>query len=393
MTDDAAFERELRAMLTSRDPGATPARLSLAIAERLDADRAPGRLRLVGRWVAAAGAVAVALVAIVALAVLVGRPAGTGPGGTVPSAPAPYEVKPGDGVAAEPPLPLVQGTAGLVAFGSLLALAATTVDRRTRVAAALGSLAIAWVALNVGTSDALGFVAGVSGLEDGRIGPAVDGEPTALFVDATGDLPFTMYLTVTNTSGLPLELEGLAAPRRLGPGMVIPMRFVGVAVLPDTSVELASAPRVPFAPLTLAPGGSVDLAVLGMAGQCAISPPDLAGAGRTWLDRVEIVYEQLTIYHTASVELPDPIYVAETDPCLNHSTSDRIAPDRPLVLGEEPADHGQLERPQDAAGRLAIEEEGHRPLDEVGWIAVRRSQASEITGRDADLVLGDDPTA
>ena len=312
MTGDATLELELREMLAARDPGSAPARLSVAIDERLDADRAPRRLGLRGRW---AGAAAVAVVAIVVLAVLAGRPAGTGPGGSVPSAPAPYAVKPGDGVAPEPPLPLVQALVGLVAFGGLLVLAATTVDRRARAGAALGSLAIAWVGLNVGTSDAVGFVAGVSGLEDGRIRPAVDGERTALFVDATGDRPFTMYLTVTNTSRLPLELEGLAAPRRLEPGMVVPPRFVGVAVLPDTAVELSTAPRVPFAPLTLPPGGSVDLAVLGMAGQCAISPPDLSGTGRTWLDRIEIVYEQLTIWHTASVELPDPINVAEPDSC------------------------------------------------------------------------------
>ena len=299
MIDDSTFERDLRVMLAARDPGPPPTSVAVVVRERLARDRDPGRLGRLGRFgrraVATAGAVAV--VAIVILASTGIRPGGTGSGGTIPSSPAPYELKPGDGIAVNAPVPLMQGVAGLLALGGLLVLAATTVDRRKRVAAALASLAIAWIGLNVGTSDAVGFVSGVSGLEDGRLGPETDGAPSALFVDATGDSAFTMYFTVTNTSRLPLELEGLAAPQPLPPGVVVPPRFVGVAVLPDTSVELATEPRVPFEPVTLAPGGSIDLAVLGMAGQCAISPQDLSQIGRTWLQRIDFVYEQIGRAH------------------------------------------------------------------------------------------------
>lgn len=311
MTDDATFERDLRAILAARDPGPAPASLAAAVRARLAADRELRWYVAIGR-VAGAAAVVATLAAVLILAIVVARPIAVGPGasqGPLPTAP--YELKAGDGVVAGTHDPVLQAIAVLLAFVGLLVLAARPVARRARIAAAIGCLAVAWLGLNVGTSDALGFVAGVNGVDPGIAGP--DARP-GVYAAVSGDSPFTVFVTVTNTSRLPLEIEGLTETR-VPAGNVIPPRFVGLATLADWSSDVTTAPRIPFRPTTLAPGAEITLAVLGMAGQCAVLPRDPAIDGYTWIDHVGLVYEQLTIWHSTAFALPEPVNIYVTDRC------------------------------------------------------------------------------
>ena len=301
MTDDTTFERDLRAMLAARDPGRAPTSLATAIDTRLEADRPSRRLVTVGRWV---GTAAVgALAAVLVLVVMTAHPTATGPGSApLPTPSEPYTIQPGDGVVTGEYLPLAQGLVGLVALAILARACARTGIRSRRIAAALGVLALVYVALTIGPSSAIGFASGVSGVD-----PGVNlGSNGGIFVNADGDRPFTLYLTVTNTSRLPLEVLGLAEDS--GTDDRLP-RLVGLGVLSDTSIELSTTARLPFRSVALEPGESIDLAILGMAGSCAIHP-SAVGGGYTGIDRVRIVYEQLTIRHWAAVRLLEGVKIA-----------------------------------------------------------------------------------
>jgi hypothetical protein len=312
MIDDTTFELDLRAMLAARDPGPAPAALSGSFRARLDAEPRRRSRAVMGRWGEAAAALA-GITAVVVLFVLAGRQIATTPGASLLPVPAaPYTIRPGDGVVAGDYLPLAQLVVGSVVFAGLAQWFVRSTDRRRRIISAAGMLLVVLVGVSIGTSNAVGYVTGISGLEGGRVGPQ---ERPGLFVDAAGDAPFTAYLTVTNTSRLPLEIEGITAPPILEPGMIVNPRFVGVGILPDTSVDLTTAPREPFVPRTLQPDESIDLALLGMAGQCAVIPRDPATTAYTWIDRVGIVYEQLTVRHSAEVILPDPINVSTSETC------------------------------------------------------------------------------
>jgi hypothetical protein len=110
-----------------------------------------------------------------------------------------------------------------------------------------------------------------------------------------------------------LVLRGLAAREQppvdqqpLGP------RFLALALYPTSGGDPDQL--VPFAPVSLQPGGMVDLVVLGMAGSCAAAP-DLDSGGWSTLEGVDLVYEQLTIVHTEQVTLKDPVNVWRPDQC------------------------------------------------------------------------------
>ncbi len=310
MSGDAGIDRDLRAMLANRDPGPAPARLAASVGARLAAERGTRRETLLERLTVVATAVTMVAAGLILL-VVVNRPISISPG-AAPLPTLPYTIQPGDGVVHGEDVPVFQVLFGGIVLIGLATILATTAARWKRIGAALAMLMVAFVALTIGMSDAIGFASGIDGIERGRNPP--DGQ-AGIVVGVVGDRPFTMYLTVTNTSRLRLEVEGLAEPPTFLPPMVVQPRFVGLGIIPDVSVDLTDAPRAPFRPVTLEPGASLDLAVLGMAGQCAISPPSLAGVGYTWLDHIGIVYEQLTIRHQASVALPEPVKIAEPDAC------------------------------------------------------------------------------
>lgn len=311
MTDDTAFERDLRTMLAARDPGPSSADLAATVRHRLAAEHSSNRLVSMGRR--AGTAVVAACVAVLILAIVAARPTATSPGAvTEPTPTVPYELQAGDGVVRGDNYPIAQVGAGVIVLMVLLRILVARPTRRVRIGAVVGIVILALVAARVGTPDAVAFgVNGEEALVPGGHDPTGGGR---FFVDVVGDSPFSLVVTIGNTSRLPLEIEGLAEPPPQLPGMIPQARFVGLGLIADRSVDLTTAPRVRFAPTTLSTGSSVDLALLGMAGQCSISPSTAAGAF-TWIDHVEIVYEQLTIRHTASVALPEPVYVSRPDHC------------------------------------------------------------------------------
>jgi hypothetical protein len=312
MTDDATFERDLRAMLAARDPGAAPVALASTVRARVGSDGV--RARFDGpRRVLNAVAIMAAAAAVLVLAIVVARPPATGPGGSpAPEATGPYVVQPGDGVIGGEDLPRIQAVLAMLASVALITIAVRTSDRRIRVAAILGSLAIVLVAATIGTSDAIGFRDGAYGVQPGRNGP--EGDP-GMYVAVTGNSPFTLLLTVTNTSRLPLEITGIPADGAEGaepPSPHLP-RFVGLGLLPDDVVD--SSAVGPFHPVSLPPAGSVNLAFLGLAGDCAVLSPGPDGQAGYQIATVRLVYEQLTIRHVADIVLPQPVIITIPGQC------------------------------------------------------------------------------
>jgi hypothetical protein len=305
---DPAFERDVRRMLMARDPGPAPAELRPAIVAALAAEPGQRRAIAVGRLArAAAGATTIA--AALVFGILVSRPPAIGPGAaTPPSAGAAYSIRPGDGVVAGDLFPTAQLIAALLAFAVLFVIARTAADRRARLGAALGIALLGLMVFSVGTSDAVAFVGGGSGVV-----PAGEGPPDepGMYVSVKGDQPFVIVLTVTNTSRLPLTIEGMPGP--LGSATVngaSQPRLIGLGLL-ARCCDLALLE--PFRPTTLEPGGTVDLAIGGLAGACAIPPGVTPSTGEASFEQIRIVYEQLTISHTAAVALPEPVVVSSSE--------------------------------------------------------------------------------
>jgi hypothetical protein len=62
------------------------------------------------------------------------------------------------------------------------------------------------------------------------------------------------------------------------------------------------------------PGGLINVAVLGMTGSCAIaSAPE--SSGRYGLETLTLVYDQLSIVHTAEIRLARSVWIAARAPC------------------------------------------------------------------------------
>jgi hypothetical protein len=306
VTDDGSFERELRAMLARRDPG--PGRGNLADRVRAEIARAPrsGRLNLIGR-AAAAGAAMLAAATVLLVVVVVTRPIGTGPGSSPGPAPvAPYVLRAGDGLVDGDHPPIVQAIAVLLAVLGLILVVREVPNRWYRVAAAVGMLVLGLAVSTVGRSDALQFVDGFFGVQ-----PAGNASPdsSGMVVGVTGDAAFSVRLTVTNTTGLPLEIEGLQPGPTLEIDGSSQPRLVGLGLLP-ASADPAEVRM--FEPTSVPAGGRAELEILGMAGACAA--PDLVQNGGRFasFEEIEIVYEQLTIWHTASIRLPEAVVIPES---------------------------------------------------------------------------------
>lgn len=313
---DATLERDLRAILAARDPGPAPARLASDVRARLAAGEA-----MTGRWGAVprlmSGFVAAAAVLVLVGFAIAFRPAIEGPGAApAPDPTPPYVMQPGDGVVMGERIPLIQGLTALVAGGALLVFAVRTTHRRTRIAASLGILSIILVTLTIGTPDALAFTTGGYGVTPGRT-PS-DGRP-GMYVAVTGNQPFTVVVTVSNVSRLPVDLLGLAAPAFASVGTDIELahlpRFTAIANLPPNSYDGEAAE--PFQRVTIEPGGSVNVAILGLAGTCALPAPGPEGQSGYELETVDLIYEQLTITHTQAFRLPEPVVITTTMPCTS----------------------------------------------------------------------------
>jgi hypothetical protein len=317
------FEVELRTMLAGRDPGPIPARLI----QRVAAERGTPPRRFRGApsglmWLASAGAtILVAFAIVIALGQRVPL---TGPG----ASPAPVFTHPrlqtGDGVADGSFVPLAQAAVGLVVFGALVRVAFRASSRPLALAAVLGAVGLVWVTVNISKSDALVHEGGLSGVIPASSQQA---DEPGTFLGVTGNAPFHVVLTITNTSGLPLEVRGFAPPVVYPDLPQLAPRFVALGFYPTADPALIED-ATPFRPTRLEPRGMVDLVLLGTAGLCAlpVPPSDRIGGGFTTLDSVDIVYEQLTIVHTQAVALSDPVNVWWPDQCPSDLGSPSPAP-------------------------------------------------------------------
>ncbi len=311
MSDDV--EANLRAELAARDPGPVPARLMARIAADREADARRRRLRPWATWLASGIAtVAVAAALLIVIGSLSVRPTPVGPGASaIPSPAAAGPLRPGEGVAGGGFVPVAQVLAGALAFIALVRLALRATSRGVTIGAAVGAVAVIWMFANLGTSDALEHETGISGVWPGTI----DGGTGDTFLTVNGDGPFTVMFTVTNVSRLPLTLEGLL-PTQVPPGHDPPIgpRLVALGRYHE---PYGTEDIDPFVPMLLSPGASVDLGVLGYAGSCALaSPSSREGAGYTSIDSFLVVYNQLTVRHTQTIALSDPINIWEPDNCL-----------------------------------------------------------------------------
>jgi hypothetical protein len=210
-------------------------------------------------------------------------------------------------------VPLFQIVVWVVVLAAMVRAMIRTRDRRLTITLTLVIVGWGWIAANIGASEALVHESGIAGVMPPS---AVQGDEPGTFVGVDGDKPFHVVMTVTNASRLPLELRGLVVSTvpdthdpPLGP------RFVALGTFPTGNIVLDEVQA--FRPVTLQSGAMVDLVVLGMAGSCALAAPpaDRIGGGFTWLDSVNLVYEQLTIVHSEPVLLSDRVNVWWPDSC------------------------------------------------------------------------------
>lgn len=308
MNEDARFEGEIRAMLGRRDPGSAPAHLGDAVTERLRREREQSRFTLRSRRLV--NVVAGLAAAIVLAVIVLGRPfeLGSNPGASPAPSSLPTLVA-GDGVTATVGPPLLQLLLAVGVLIGLGVLAARATRRIVGYAAVTAILAMIWVGSMIWASDALGDGGGAFGVDPHLERPA--GFDRGNFVRAEGDVEFRILVGVVNQSHLPLSLLGVAPDTRGLPDPERLPRILGLGYLPNEHCCLPSDAR-PFSRMTLDPGESVQLVVLGRAGRCASSTVE---AGATLIESIPLVYEQLTLLHTADVVLPEPVAIVNDGIC------------------------------------------------------------------------------
>ncbi len=104
-------------------------------------------------------------------------------------------------------------------------------------------------------------------------------------------------------------------------------------------------------------------------------------------------YARPDVFHLEVDRRPKPWVGPAPTPPENPRAAESVesaeaAADLLLVLGEVAADHGELELAQDAAGRLPLEEEHERLLDEGGLVDALQAEVVDHGGRHPDHVLG-----
>jgi hypothetical protein len=310
MTDDR-LERDLRQFFVARDPGPAPLSVRDAVSAVPDTTPPSGIGGFLGRALPplAAAAVLVVLVTVLASLQLVSF---DGAGATPVIGPTPSSVPSlvaGDGVMATvnpSVLHLALAGTALISLGVVAARAKRRVLGYGAITALLG---IVWIGSMIGTSDALEKGTGAFGVEPFMERPG--GFEKGVFVRAEGDDEFRILVGVTNTSRLPLDLVGVAPGQYQIPDADRLPRIVGVGYLPDDDCCLPSRARA-FTRLHLDPGQSVQLVVLGRAGRCATETVDV---GATQIDSLPLVYEQLTLLHTAAVHLEEPVSILNDGIC------------------------------------------------------------------------------
>jgi len=310
MTDDR-LERDIRQFLVGRDPGPAPVSLHAAVSAVPNTAPVSGIRGFLGRALPplAAAAVLVVLVTVLASLRLVSFDgAGATPviGPTPSSLPSLVE---GDGVMATVSpslLHLVLAGTALIGLGVVAARAKRRVLGYGAITAILG---IVWIGSMIGTSDAVEQGGGSFGVEPFMERPA--GFERGVFVRAEGDAEFRILVGVTNLSRLPLDLVGVAPGAAQIPDAERLPRIVGVGYLPDDDCCLPTRAQ-PFARLHLDPGESIQIVILGRAGRCASATVE---SGASQIESVPLVYEQLTLIHTAAVRLEEPVSILNNGIC------------------------------------------------------------------------------
>jgi hypothetical protein len=308
MNEDVLFEGEIRSMLGRRDPAAVPASLGEAVVERLRRDRERSRFRARIRPVVNA---AVGLAAAVLLAfIVIGRAGGpaASPGvEQTPSGPS-ASIFEGSGLISSVGPPVLQLALAGAALVGLAVVAARAKRRAIGYVAVTAMLGIVWIGSMIGTSSALGQT-GAFGGEPFLERPA--GFDSGLFIRADGDDEFRVLVGVINRSGLPLDLVGIARNAADIPDQDRLVRIVGLGYLPDDECCLPSR-ALAFTRLHLDPGELVHLVILGRAGRCATPTVE---AGAMQIDSLPLVYEQLTVLHTAALQLDEPVSILNDGIC------------------------------------------------------------------------------
>jgi hypothetical protein len=204
--------------------------------------------------------------------------------------------------------PVLQLAIAGAALVGLAVIAARARRRAVGYGAITAMLGMVWIGSMIGTSDALGHSGGF-GVDPFIERPA--GFESGMFVRADGDVEFRVLVGVTNSSRLPLDLVGIAPARTEIPDLDRLARIVGLGYLPDDDCCLPSRAR-PFERLHLDPGELIHLVILGRAGRCATATVE---TGASQIDSLPLVYEQLTLLHTASLQLDEPISILNDGVC------------------------------------------------------------------------------
>ena len=310
MTDDR-LERDIRQFLAARDPGPVPASLHAAVSAVPTTAPMSGIRGFLGRALPPLAAAAVLVVLVTVLASIRPGPF-DGAGATPAIGPTPSSLPSlvaGDGVTATVTpslLHLALAGAALVGLGVVAARAKRRILGYGAIAAILG---IVWIGSMIGTSNALEQGSGAFGAEPSMERPS--GFETGDFVRAEGDVEFWILVGVTNVSRLPLDLVGVAPGEYQIPDADRLPRIVGLGYLPDDDCCLPSRARA-FTRLHVDPGQSVQLVVLARAGRCASATVTV---GASQIVSLPLVYEQLTLLHTAAVQLEEPVSILNDGIC------------------------------------------------------------------------------
>ncbi|HLO36683.1 MAG TPA: hypothetical protein VK194_11395 [Candidatus Deferrimicrobium sp.] len=314
MTDDAAFEHDLRAMLGARDPGAAPAALSVRVRDRFaEAPRSERRLRLTG-WAIGLGSLAVVAVVVLAVVRLPGSIVGPipGPGATPGATIAPFDPSAaGSGIVARPS----DGGWTIVLVGALVAGLALSPRIRRRVpriavqvvfaVAAIGAILLGttpFVDFRDGAAaGGLGWVEWLQPPDGASAGPS--GRDTAVY-EVAPDGVLTFGFDLHNRGPLPITVLGLTPDSRFQAWGVI--QAVGLLRDPD-QIDLSKPESTrTFSEVEVAPDERVFLVVAGRASRCALAPgsPADSNAASASFERVDVVYEVLGFQRVTTVELP-----------------------------------------------------------------------------------------
>ena len=314
MTDDR-LERDLRQFLVARDPGPVPASLHAAVSAVPNTAPVSGIRGFLGRALPPLAAAAVLVVLMTVLSSIRLGPF-DGAGATPVIGPAPSSLPSlvaGDGVTATVNPSLLQLALAGTALIGLGVVAARAKRRALGYGAIAAILGIVWIGSMIGTSDALEQGSGAFGVEPSMERPA--GFERGVFVRAEGDAEFRILVGVTNLSRLPLDVVGVAPGEYQVPDADRLPRIVGIGYLPDDDCCLPSRARA-FTRLHLDPGQPVQLVVLARAGRCATATLDI---GAAQIDTLPLVYEQLTLLHTAVVRLEQPVSILNNGICQSLS--------------------------------------------------------------------------